>query len=144
LHSLQDQGRICKARCSERKGRLLPCCCLAEDKAVDLIGHLAAGNRGRATAWRVGVAPSAVVRYFRLVGPHARQFHLGARTAEQAEALVADVYQRMEGRPLRLIICGNYSAYKDAILCVHCSEVTTTPTGRDSKRMEPEKAAPRS
>jgi hypothetical protein len=66
----------------------------------------------------------------------------GARMAEQTETVVIDVYQRTEGRPLRLMTSDSYSAYKDAILQVYGSEVTTTPTGRDTKRMEPERVPP--
>ena len=67
--------RSCKARFSERKGTPLFRCCLAGEKAIDLIGHVADRNGVRATARRVGVAPNTVVRYSRLVGPHARQVH---------------------------------------------------------------------
>jgi hypothetical protein len=66
----------------------------------------------------------------------------GARMDEQTETVVLDVYQRTEGRPLRLITSDSYSAYRDAILQVYGTEVTTTPTGRDTKRMEPEKVPP--
>ena len=53
----------------------------------------------------------------------------GVRTAENAEAVVADVKERTEGRPLRLLTSDDYPAYKDAILHAYGSEVTTTPTG---------------
>lgn len=66
----------------------------------------------------------------------------GARTAENAEAVVADVKERTEDRPLRLLTSDDYPAYKEAILHVYGSEVATTPTGRDSKRMVPEKVPP--
>jgi hypothetical protein len=66
----------------------------------------------------------------------------GARTVENAEAVVADVQERTEGRPLRLLTSDDYPAYKDAIRHAYGSEVTTTPTGRDSQRMVPEKVAP--
>ena len=66
----------------------------------------------------------------------------GARTAEQAEAVVADVKERTEGRPLRLMTSDDYPAYKEAILHVYGTDVTATPTGRDSHRMVPEKVAP--
>ena len=66
----------------------------------------------------------------------------GARTAENAEAVVADVKERTEGRPLRLMTSDAYPAYQEAILQVYGTEVTTTPTGRDSKRMVPEKVPP--
>jgi LacI family transcriptional regulator len=67
--------RTCKARFSERKGTPLFGCCLPEDKALDVIGHLADRNGVRATARRVGVTPNTVVRYARRVGQHAQQLH---------------------------------------------------------------------
>ena len=66
----------------------------------------------------------------------------GARTAENAQAVVADVHERTEGRPLRLITSDAYPAYEGAILQVYGTEVTTTPTGRESQRMVPEQVAP--
>jgi IS1 family transposase len=66
----------------------------------------------------------------------------GARTAENAEAVVADVHERTEGRRLNLLTSDDYPAYKEAIRHVYGAEVTTTPSGRDSKRMVPEKVAP--
>jgi hypothetical protein len=66
----------------------------------------------------------------------------GARTAEQAEAAVADVSRRTEGRALRLMTSDAYPVYEDAILHVYGIEVATTPTGRDSRRMVPQKVAP--
>lgn len=65
-----------------------------------------------------------------------------ARTAENAEAVVADVKGRTEGRPLNLLTSDDYPAYKEAIRHVYGTEVTTTPSGRDSKRMVPEKIPP--
>jgi IS1 family transposase len=58
------------------------------------------------------------------------------------EAVVADVHRRTGGRPLRLWTSDDYPAYKEAIRHVYGTEVTTTPTGRPSRRMEPEKAPP--
>jgi IS1 family transposase len=66
----------------------------------------------------------------------------GARNAENVETVVADVHRRTEGRPLRLMTSDAYPAYKEAILHVYGNEATTTPTGRPSKRMEPEKVPP--
>ena len=63
----------------------------------------------------------------------------GARNAEDVETVVADVHRRTEGRPLRLLTSDAYPAYKEAILHVYGDEMTTTPTGRPSKRMVPEK-----
>jgi transposase-like protein len=67
--------RTCKARFSERKGTPLFRCCLPEDKALDVIGHLADRNGVRATARQVGVTPNTVVRYARRVGEHAQHLH---------------------------------------------------------------------
>jgi hypothetical protein len=58
------------------------------------------------------------------------------------ETVVADVHRRTEGRPLRLLTSDAYPAYKEAILHVYGDEVVTTPTGRPSKRMVPEKVPP--
>jgi IS1 family transposase len=68
----------------------------------------------------------------------------GARGAEEVEAVVADVKQRTEGRPLklRLITSDDYPAYQVAIQQVYGTEVTTTPRGRASRRMVPEKVPP--
>jgi hypothetical protein len=43
---------------------------------------------------------------------------------------------------VRLLTSDDYPAYKEAILHVYGSEVTTTPTGRPSRRMEPAKVPP--
>jgi LacI family transcriptional regulator len=67
--------RTCKARFSQRKGTPLFRSCLPEDKAIDLIGHLADRNGVRATARRVGVTPNTVVRYGRILGEHAQRLH---------------------------------------------------------------------
>jgi len=67
--------RTCKARFSERKGTPLFGSCLPQDKAIDLIGHLADRNGVRATARRLGVRRDTVVRYCRVVGEHARRLH---------------------------------------------------------------------
>ena len=67
--------RTCKARFSERKGTPLFGVCLPEEKAIDLLKHLADRNGVRATARLVGVHRDTVVRYSRRVGEHARQLH---------------------------------------------------------------------
>jgi transposase-like protein len=67
--------RTCKARFSERKGTPLFNSGLPEDKAIDLIKHLADRNGVRATARLVGVHRDTVVRYSRLLGEHAQQLH---------------------------------------------------------------------
>ena len=67
--------RTCKDRFSERKGTPLFATCLPEEKAIELIKHLADRNGVRATARLVGVHRDTVVRYSRVVGEHARQLH---------------------------------------------------------------------
>jgi transposase-like protein len=67
--------RTCKARFSDRKGTPLFGSTLPQDKAVDLIRHLADRNGVRATARLVGVHRDTVVRYSRLLGEHARLLH---------------------------------------------------------------------
>jgi IS1 family transposase len=66
----------------------------------------------------------------------------GARGAEEVEAVVAAVKQRTGDHSVRLMTSDDYPAYKEAILHIYGSEVTVTPTGRDSKRMVPEKVPP--
>src|SRR5262249_10003626 len=66
----------------------------------------------------------------------------GARDAENVEAVVADVKQRTEGRTLRLMTSDDYPAYKVAIQQIYGQEVTTTPSGRASRRMVPERVPP--
>lgn len=66
----------------------------------------------------------------------------GARDAENVEAVVAEVKQRTESRVLDLMTSDNYPAYETAILDAYGEEVTTTPTGRPSRKMTPEKVAP--
>ena len=65
----------------------------------------------------------------------------GAR-GEEAEAVVAEVKLWTGGHPLRLMTSDDYPAYKEAIVHAYGTEVTTTPTGRSSKRMVPEKVVP--
>ena len=66
----------------------------------------------------------------------------GARGVEEAEAVVAEAKRRTGGHPVRLMTSDDYPAYKEAILHIYGSEVGTTPTGRLSKRMVPEKVPP--
>ena len=65
----------------------------------------------------------------------------GARNAENVETVVNEVKART-GEGVRLMTSDAYPAYKEAILHVYGSEVTTTPTGRDSKAMVPAKVPP--
>lgn len=67
--------RTCKARFSERKGTPLFGSTLPEDKALELIQHVADRNGVRATARLVGVHRDTVVRYSRILGEHAQQLH---------------------------------------------------------------------
>jgi LacI family transcriptional regulator len=67
--------RTCKGRFSERKGTPLFGACLPEERALDLLKHLAERTGVRATARLVGVHRDTVVRYSRMVGEHARQLH---------------------------------------------------------------------
>jgi transposase-like protein len=73
-HRLLD-CRTCKDRFSERKGTPLFGGCLPEEKAIDLIQHLAERTGVRATARLLGVHRDTVVRYSRVVGEHAQQLH---------------------------------------------------------------------
>jgi len=66
----------------------------------------------------------------------------GARDAESVEAVVADTKQRTGGRVMGLMTSDDYPAYETAILEAYGREVTTTPTGRPSRRMIPEKVPP--
>jgi hypothetical protein len=66
----------------------------------------------------------------------------GARDAENVEAVVAEVQQRTGGRVLDLMTSDDYPAYETAILDAYGREVTTTPTGRPSRKMIPEKVPP--
>jgi IS1 family transposase len=65
----------------------------------------------------------------------------GARGAEEAEAVVADLHRRTEGRPV-LITSDAYPTYADAILHVYGEPVEETPTGRPARRMVPERVPP--
>jgi hypothetical protein len=65
----------------------------------------------------------------------------GARGAEEAEAVVAEVHRRTEGRPV-LITSDAYPVYEEAIRQVYGEEVATTPTGRAARRMAPERVPP--
>jgi IS1 family transposase len=66
----------------------------------------------------------------------------GTRDVENAEAVVADLKKRTEGRPLRLITSDDYRAYEGAIKQAYGEEVTTTPSGRARRQMVPEKLPP--
>ena len=63
----------------------------------------------------------------------------GARDAANVEAVVTDVKRRTGGRLMDLMTSDEYPAYETAILAAYGQEVTTTPSGRPSRRMIPEK-----
>ena len=62
--------------------------------------------------------------------------------AESAEEVVAESKRRTGGRAMNLMTSDEYPAYKEAILQAYGAEATTTPTGRASRRMAPEKVPP--
>ena len=66
----------------------------------------------------------------------------GARDVECVEEVVDETQQRTGGRVLRLMTSDAYSAYETAILAAYGQEVTTTPSGQESRRMVPEKVPP--
>ena len=66
----------------------------------------------------------------------------GARDAESVEEVVAEVKDRTGGRLMDLMTSDDYPAYEAAILQAYGQEVTTTPTGRPSRRLVPEKVPP--
>jgi hypothetical protein len=66
----------------------------------------------------------------------------GARDAESVEEVVAEVKDRTGGRMMDLMTSDDYPAYETAILQAYGQEVTTTPTGRPSRRLVPEKVPP--
>jgi IS1 family transposase len=66
----------------------------------------------------------------------------GARDAESVAEVVAEVKDRTGGRLMDLMTSDDYPAYEAAILQAYGQEVTTTPTGRPSRRLVPEKVPP--
>jgi IS1 family transposase len=66
----------------------------------------------------------------------------GARDAENVEAIVGEVQQRTGGRVLDLMTSDDYPVYETALLNAYGQEVRTTPTGRPSRKMVPEKVPP--
>ena len=63
----------------------------------------------------------------------------GARGAEKVEAVVTAVKQQTEDHPVRLWTSDDYPASEEAILHISGGELSTTPTGRASRRMVPER-----
>jgi IS1 family transposase len=66
----------------------------------------------------------------------------GARDEASAEEIVGEAKQRTGGRVMALMTSDAYPAYETAILAAYGQEVTTTATGRPSRRMVPEKVPP--
>jgi IS1 family transposase len=66
----------------------------------------------------------------------------GARNAENVEEVVGEVKQRTGGRVPDLATSDDYPAYETALLNAYGQEVTTTHTGRPSRRMVPAKVPP--
>lgn len=67
--------RACKARFSERKGTPLFHARLPDDRALDVLAHLADGCGVRQTARLTRTDKDTVTRYALRVGPHARHLH---------------------------------------------------------------------
>jgi IS1 family transposase len=66
----------------------------------------------------------------------------GARDAEAVEEVVGEVKDRTGGRVLDLVTSDDYPAYETALRNAYGQEVTTTATGRVSRKMVPEKVPP--
>jgi IS1 family transposase len=66
----------------------------------------------------------------------------GARDVENVEEVVQETKQRTGGRALRLMTSDAYPAYETAILAAYGQDLLTTPSGRESRRMVPEKVPP--
>ena len=66
----------------------------------------------------------------------------GARGAEAVEEVVGEVKGRTGGRVLELVTSDDYPAYETALLEAYGQAVTTTATGRPSRKMIPEKVPP--
>jgi transposase-like protein len=67
--------RACKYRFSERKGTPLFGAKLPDEKALDVLSHLADGCGVRQTARLTGTDKDTVARYAARAGEHARQLH---------------------------------------------------------------------
>jgi hypothetical protein len=66
----------------------------------------------------------------------------GARDVECVEEVVDEARRRTGGRVLRLMTSDAYPAYETAILAAYGQDQATTPSGRESRRMVPEKVPP--
>ena len=67
----------------------------------------------------------------------------GARDAEAVEEVVGEVKDRTGGRVLDLVTSDDYPAYETALLDAYGQEVTTTATGRPSRKMVPDEGPAR-
>jgi len=67
--------RVCKARFSERKGTPLFGSHLSEEKAVEILHHLAEGCGVRKTGRLTGVNRGTVASYGKKAGGHAEALH---------------------------------------------------------------------
>ncbi len=67
--------KACDARFSERKGTPLFNTRLSDDKALDVLAHLADGCGVRQTGRLAGVDKDTAARYAARAGGHARQLH---------------------------------------------------------------------
>ena len=67
--------RTCGEECSERRGSALCTTKLPEATAEEVINHLGAGGRVRATARLVQVCQETVARLLRVSGRHAERVH---------------------------------------------------------------------
>ncbi|HMB02620.1 MAG TPA: hypothetical protein VKP69_02635 [Isosphaeraceae bacterium] len=66
----------------------------------------------------------------------------GARDVECVEEVVGEAKRRTGGRVLRLMTSDAYSAYETAILAAYGQDRKATPSGRESRRLVPEKVPP--
>ena len=66
----------------------------------------------------------------------------GARNAENVVEVVGEVKDRTGGRVLDLVTSDDYPVYETALLEAYGQEVTTTATGRTSRKIIPEKVPP--
>jgi IS1 family transposase len=67
----------------------------------------------------------------------------GARSIENAGAVVADFHRRTEGRVMNLMTTDGYPAYETAILHTYGETITPSPTGKPGRPEDPYKAVPK-
>jgi len=66
----------------------------------------------------------------------------GAREVESVEEVVGEYQHRTGGRVPELVTSDDYPAYETALREAYGQEIATTPTGKTSRRMIPEKVPP--